>query len=186
MSWKQNGLNTLSLTVYCVEYLVIGGIVLTEDLLHKGIEAVSDALELLHRCVGQESKNRNKVCRVTGAHHLAKLVTEIHQAEQFLVVVVIASAKAHSADHICDRDNDVAEGVKAAVSLHDSVELLNQVLSLFGDVLLQHAAVLWGRALQGGEGAQGTVGQLSAGTPDASLVCAEGQTLAIIDKAEAG
>ncbi len=171
--------------IQCVVYLVIGGIVLADNLLHKCVEAGIDVHKLLHFCAGQELKNRDEVCRVTAAHHLAKLITEVHQAEQLLVVVVVASAEAHSTDHIGNRDHDVAEGVEAAVSLHDTVELFDQILSLFADVLLQHARVLWGRALQGGEGAQGTVGQFPAGTPDASLVCAEGQTLAIVDEPEA-
>lgn len=64
------------------------------------------------------------------------------------------------------------------------MELLDQILSLFADVLLQHAAVLWGGALQAGKGAQGAVGQLSAGSPHAGLVGAEGQTLAVIDEPE--
>lgn len=168
-----------------MEYLVIGGIVLADDLLHKGVEAGIDVHKPLHCCAGQELKKRDEVCRVTTAHHLAELITEVHQADQLLVIVLIASAKAHSTDHVSNRDHNVAEGVKAAVSLHDSVELVYQILSLFADVLLQHAGVLWCRALQGGEGAQGTVGQLPAGTPDASLVCTEGQTLAIIDEPEA-
>lgn len=168
-----------------MEYLVKGGIVLPNDLCHKCVEVGIDGHKLLHRCVGQESKNRDEVCRVTAACHLAKLITEVHQSEQLLVIVVVASAKAHSTDHISDRDNNVAEGVEAAVGLHDSVELLDQILSLFADVFLQHAGVLWCCALQGGEGAQGTVGQLPAGTPDTGLVGTEGQTLAIVDEAEA-
>lgn len=171
--------------IWCWVYLVIGGIVLADDLLHKRVEAGIDVHELLHCFAGQELKSRNEVCRVTAAHHLAELVTEVHQAEQLLVIVVVASAKAHSTDHIGNRDDDVAEGVEAAVSLHDCVELFDQILSLLADVFLQHAGVLWGRALQAGEGAQGTVGQFPAGTPDAGLVGTEGQTFAIVDEPEA-
>lgn len=166
-------------------YLVISGIVLADDLLHKLVEACIDAHKFIHCCTGQELKSRDEVCRVAAAHHLAELIAEVHQAEQLLVVVVVASAKAHSTDHISNGDNNVAKGVEAAVGLHDSVQLFDQILSFFADVFLQYAGVLWDRALQGGERAKSTVGQLSAGTPDTSLVCTEGQTLAIIDEPEA-
>ena len=158
---------------------------LADDLLHKRVEAVVDVQKLLHCCAGQVLKNRDEVCRVTAGHHLAKLIAEVHQVEQLLVVVVVASAEAHATDHIGNGDDNVTEGVEAAIGLHDSVELLDQILCLFADMFLQRTGVLWCRAFQGGEGAQGTVGQLPAGTPDASLVSTEGQTLAIVDKPEA-
>lgn len=166
-------------------YLVISGIVFADNLLHKLVEAVIDAHKIPHGSAGQEPQNWHEVCRIAAAHHLAKLFTQVHQAEKLLIIVVIASAKAHSTDHIGNGHNDVAEGVEAAIGLHDVVQLFDQILSLFADVLLQHAAVLRGLALQGGERAKGTVGQLSAGSPDARLVRTEGQTLAIIDELEA-
>lgn len=165
-------------------YLVKGGVVLADNLLHKVVEAGIDVQKLLHCSAGQVLKSRYEVCRITAPHHLAKLITEVHQAQQLLVIVGVASAEAHSTDHISDRDDNVAEGVEAAVSLHDGVKLFDQILSLFADVFLQHAGVLWGRAFQGGEGTQGIVGQLPTGTPDAGLVCAEGQTLAFVDEPE--
>lgn len=165
-------------------YLVEGGIVLADNLFHKNVEAIIDANKFLHCWAGQELKSRDEVCRVTTAHHLAKLITEVHEAEQLLVIVVIPSAKAHGTDHISNRDNDVAEWVETAFSLHNSVELFDQICSLFADVFLQNAGVLRGRALQVGEGAQSTVGQLPAGTPDTSMFRTEGQTLAIVDESE--
>lgn len=168
-----------------VVYLVVGGVVLANNLFDKAVEALINAHKLFHCCAGQKLENRDEICRISTAHHLAKLITEVHQAEKLLVVVVITSPEAHPTDHISHRDHDVAERVEAAVCLHDMVELFDQVLSLFANVLLKHARVLWGCSLQGGERAQGAVGQLSASTPDACLVAAEGQTFTVIDEAEA-
>ncbi len=88
-----NGPNKFRLTNQCVDYLVIGGIVLADDLLHKSIEAIIEVHKLLHCCAGQKLKNRDEVCGVAAAHHLDKLITDIHQAEQLLVIVVVASTQ---------------------------------------------------------------------------------------------
>lgn len=156
-----------------------------DDLLHKLVEASVEILERLHCCAGQKMENRDEVCRVATAHHLVEVMGKCHQAKQLLVVVIIASAKANSTDDICYRNHYVAEWVEAAISLHDSVELFDQILSLFADVFLQITGIFLVLALQSGEGAQGTVGQLSSGTPYARLVGTESQTLAIIDELEA-
>ena len=102
-------------------YLVVGRVVLTDNPFHEAVEAVIGAQKILHRGAGQESKNRDEVCWVAAPRHLGELIADVYQTDQLVIVVVIAPSKAHSTDHISNRDNNVAEGVEAAVGFHDSV-----------------------------------------------------------------
>lgn len=168
-----------------VVYLLIRGVVVGDDSLNEAVEAIVDAFKSLHSCTRQELKDGDEVCRVAAAHHVIELVSHCHQAEQVLVIVAVTLAKANPTDDISHRDDYVAEGVEAALSLHERVDLFEQTLYFFADVFLQNTGVLRVLALQGGDGAQGAVGQLSSSAPHTGLVCTESQALAIIDVLEA-
>lgn len=81
---------------------------LTDNLLHKDIETIVNFQKPLHCCAGQILENGDEVCWVSTVRHRSKLITQVHQVEQLMVIVAVASAEAQSTDHVGNRDHDVA------------------------------------------------------------------------------